>query len=81
MSRVYHYIRGQSVMKLYVIYNMAQVCDRLLASFGEDILDSLFANVWLGYIKTACHFVLASIYVCMYHPSHVPVSTSQPQHQ
>ena len=30
MSRVYHYIRGQSVMKLYVIFNMLQVSSSCL---------------------------------------------------
>lgn len=45
MSRLYHYIRGQSVLKLYVIFNMLQISDRLFCSFGEDILESLFASI------------------------------------
>jgi len=45
MSRMYHYIRGQSVLKLYVIFNITQISDKLFCSFGEDILESLFASI------------------------------------
>ncbi|CAI8013716.1 Transmembrane anterior posterior transformation protein 1 [Geodia barretti] len=41
-SAVYHIVRAQSVIKLYVIYNMLEIFDRLLASIGQDTLDSLF---------------------------------------
>ena len=44
MSLIYHHIRGQSVLKLYVIFNMLQICDRLLSSFGEDIIDSFLLS-------------------------------------
>ncbi|KAJ3366417.1 hypothetical protein GGF32_005419 [Allomyces javanicus] len=44
-SHTYHFIRGQSMIKLYVIFNLLEVCDRLCCSFGMDILDSLFARV------------------------------------
>ena len=47
MSRLYHYIRGQSVLKLYVLFNMLQISDRLFASIGEDILDALFSSLHL----------------------------------
>jgi hypothetical protein len=58
-SRMYHYIRGQSAIKLYVIYNVLEVCyipyfsrladimqvlDKLLAALGQDILECLFSN-------------------------------------
>ncbi|KAJ7370372.1 Transmembrane anterior posterior transformation protein 1, partial [Desmophyllum pertusum] len=41
-SVLYHTVRGQSVIKLYVIYNMLEIADRLFSSFGQDILDALF---------------------------------------
>ncbi|KAF2077870.1 hypothetical protein CYY_000832 [Polysphondylium violaceum] len=41
-SMLYHYIRGQAVIKLYVIYNVLEVLDKLCCSFGQDIFDSLF---------------------------------------
>ena len=34
-SRMYHVIRGQAVIKLYIFFNMLEVGDRLLASFGQ----------------------------------------------
>lgn len=41
ISSVYHSIRGQSVIKLYVVFNVLEIFDRLCCSFGVDILDSL----------------------------------------
>eukprot|EP01119_Soliformovum_irregulare_P012932 TRINITY_DN3392_c0_g1_i1.p1 TRINITY_DN3392_c0_g1~~TRINITY_DN3392_c0_g1_i1.p1 ORF type:complete len:533 (+),score=119.67 TRINITY_DN3392_c0_g1_i1:236-1600(+) len=41
-SRLYHYIRAQSVLKLYVVFNVLEVGDRLCCSFGQDIFDALF---------------------------------------
>lgn len=40
-SRIYHSIRGQSVIKLYVVFNVIEIFDRLCSSFGVDVLDSL----------------------------------------
>jgi hypothetical protein len=40
-SRWYHVIRGQSSLKLYVLYNVLEVGDKLCSSFGLDILDAL----------------------------------------
>ncbi|KAI9592333.1 eukaryotic membrane protein family-domain-containing protein [Syncephalis fuscata] len=44
-SRLYHGVRGQSLIKLYVIYNMLEIFDKLFCSFGQDILDSLFYKI------------------------------------
>nr|POE64963.1 endoplasmic reticulum membrane protein 65 [Quercus suber] len=43
-SRSYHSIRGQSAIKLYVIYNVLEVFDRLLSALGQDILECLFSK-------------------------------------
>lgn len=42
-SRLYHSIRGQSALKLYVIYNALEICDKLCCAFGHDIMDALFS--------------------------------------
>ncbi|CAI5702565.1 unnamed protein product [Peronospora effusa] len=42
MSRVYHAIRGQAMIKLYVLFTMIEIFDRLFSSFGQDVLDSLY---------------------------------------
>src|SRR4051794_747696 len=47
-SQIYHIIRGQSAIKLYVIFNVLEILDRLCCSFGGDILDSLFSRSTLG---------------------------------
>ncbi|KAK1073940.1 hypothetical protein LTR74_001497 [Friedmanniomyces endolithicus] len=43
-SRIYHSIRGQSAIKLYVIYNVLEVFDRLFSALGQDILECLFSK-------------------------------------
>lgn len=41
-SILYHMIKSQSVIKLYIFFNMLEVFDKLLSTFGCDILDALF---------------------------------------
>jgi len=43
-SRMYHNIRGQAAIKLYVIFNVLEVADKLLAAMGQDILECLFSS-------------------------------------
>ncbi|KAF8458192.1 eukaryotic membrane protein family-domain-containing protein [Kalaharituber pfeilii] len=43
-SRMYHSIRGQAAIKLYVIYNVLEVGDRLLSALGQDIFECLFSK-------------------------------------
>lgn len=43
-SRMYHWIRGQNAIKLYVIYNVLEVGDRLLSAIGQDVLECLFSE-------------------------------------
>lgn len=47
-SRMYHFIRAQSAMKLYVIYNVLEVSDRLLSAAGQDIMECLFSSETLS---------------------------------
>ena len=43
-SQMYHWIRGQAAIKLYVIYNVLEVGDRLLSAIGQDVLECLFSK-------------------------------------
>ena len=69
-SRMYHWVRGQAAIKLYVIYNLLEVCDRLLSALGQDVLECLFSREALerkpdGHSKVLRPlwlFVLALIY-------------------
>ncbi|CAA9987832.1 cyclic amine resistance locus protein, putative [Plasmodium knowlesi strain H] len=40
-SRIYHYIRAQPFMKLYVVLNMLEIVERLLRSLGKDLIDDM----------------------------------------
>ncbi|KAI8985354.1 eukaryotic membrane protein family-domain-containing protein [Pilobolus umbonatus] len=50
-SRIYHTIRGQAVLKLYVVFNVLEICDKLCCSLGVDILDALFSKSTLANSK------------------------------
>ncbi|KAK6242464.1 hypothetical protein SCA6_007853 [Theobroma cacao] len=42
ISLIYHMIRGQGTFKLYVVYNVLEIFDKLCQSFGGDVLETLF---------------------------------------
>ncbi|XP_030756787.1 protein TAPT1 homolog [Sitophilus oryzae] len=41
-NMMYHMIKSQSVIKLYLFYNMLEIGDRLFSSLGQDTIDALF---------------------------------------
>ncbi|KAG5643443.1 hypothetical protein DXG03_000916 [Asterophora parasitica] len=72
-SKIYHTIRGQDTIKLYVIFNALEIADRLCASIGQDVLDCLFSRSTLEplshRIPVSTHtfrpflfFILATLY-------------------
>ncbi|KAI0268633.1 DUF747-domain-containing protein [Gloeopeniophorella convolvens] len=72
-SKIYHSIRGQDTIKLYVIFNALEIADRLCASIGQDILDCLFSRSTLSLlsrrlplsahtIRPVFFFILATLY-------------------
>ncbi|KAK6931665.1 Tapt1 family [Dillenia turbinata] len=42
ISLIYHMIRGQGIVKLYVVYNVLEIFDKLCQSFGGEVLETLF---------------------------------------
>ncbi|CAL0305120.1 unnamed protein product [Lupinus luteus] len=42
ISIIYHMIRGQGTIKLYVVYNVLEIFDKLCQSFNGDVLQTLF---------------------------------------
>ncbi len=44
IGKLYHWIRGQEMIKLYVLVAMVEVFDRLMCSLGQDCLDSMYWN-------------------------------------
>ncbi|KAI0243465.1 hypothetical protein L0F63_006859 [Massospora cicadina] len=66
LSRLYHAVRGQSVVKLYVIFNMLEIFDRLAASLGQDLLNALFADLAVGgpqRVRVGYQFLAAALYI------------------
>ncbi|XP_063688272.1 transmembrane anterior posterior transformation protein 1 homolog isoform X2 [Bolinopsis microptera] len=72
ISMLYHLIRGQSVIKLYFIYNVLEIVDYLCLSFGSDVMEALF---WLTirnkrkkreHVGVLWHWVLACIYTTIH---------------
>ncbi|KIL66316.1 hypothetical protein M378DRAFT_161198 [Amanita muscaria Koide BX008] len=72
-SKIYHTIRGQDTIKLYVIFNALEIADRLCASIGQDVLDCLFSRSTLDHLsrhvpvsshtfRPFIYFFLASLY-------------------
>jgi hypothetical protein len=72
MSRVYHYIRGQTMIKLYVLTSMLEILDKLMSSFGQDAFDSLHyqlrsvKHTAAGYTTATVAFLVAAIYVIIH---------------
>ncbi|AES71403.2 pollen defective IN guidance-like protein [Medicago truncatula] len=42
ISLIYHMIRGQGTIKLYVVYNVLEIFDKLCQSFNGDVLQTSF---------------------------------------
>ncbi|XP_057659081.1 protein TAPT1 homolog isoform X2 [Diorhabda carinulata] len=71
-NMMYHLIKSQSVIKLYMFFNMLEIGDRLFSSFGQDAIDSLF---WTAteprgrkreHLGTIPHLLFAIIYVVLH---------------
>merc|ERR1712223_268868 len=74
-SMMYHLIKNQSVIRLYLFYNMLEVGDRLFSALGQDTIDALF---WTAteprpngrrkreHIGVLPHFLLTIIYVILH---------------
>ena len=73
-SRIYHNIRGQAAIKLYVLYNVLTVGDKLFCALGQDILDCLFSKSTFGkkedgtqrHLRPLAFFLLALVYNVMH---------------
>ncbi len=70
LSTVYHRIRSQNTIKLYVLSSMIEVIDKLFASFGGDLFDSiqiqLTNNQQLPIIQTIIAFIYVTLHSLLY---------------
>jgi len=44
LGKLYHWIRGQTMLKLYFLVAMVEIFDRMLSSLGQDCLESMYWN-------------------------------------
>ncbi|KAK9877949.1 hypothetical protein WA026_020170 [Henosepilachna vigintioctopunctata] len=69
---LYHMVKSQSIIKLYIFYNMLEVADRLFSSIGQDAIDALFwtATEPIGkkrkHLGIIAHLVFAVGYVTLH---------------
>mmetsp|Transcript_23636 Transcript_23636/g.59013 ORF Transcript_23636/g.59013 Transcript_23636/m.59013 type:complete len:632 (+) Transcript_23636:48-1943(+) len=68
-SQAYHSVKGQAVIKLYVVFNVLEVFDKLCASFGQDILHTLFwssmaRRTWRGHLLL--DFTIVAVYLVVH---------------
>lgn len=73
-SMMYHLVKSQSVIKLYIFYNMLEVGDRLFSAFGQDTIDALLwtateprrAHARAQHLGTLPHLFFALTYVLLH---------------
>mmetsp|Transcript_8505 Transcript_8505/g.14096 ORF Transcript_8505/g.14096 Transcript_8505/m.14096 type:complete len:606 (-) Transcript_8505:69-1886(-) len=76
IGQLYHWIRGQAMLKLYVLIAIVEVFDRLMCSMGQDCLDSMYWNttrrprswrmlvsVTVVMVYAACHTLILFVHV------------------
>ena len=69
MSRIYHYIRTQSVIKLYLLFGMLDIFDRLFTALGQDVLQTLYYSTRYEprhTLQGLMHFLYAQVYVLLH---------------
>ncbi|XP_058789778.1 protein TAPT1 homolog isoform X1 [Phymastichus coffea] len=75
-SMMYHLVKSQSVIKLYIFYNMLEVGDRLFSAFGQDTIDALLwtateprskiRSMHSQHLGTLPHLFFAVVYVLLH---------------
>jgi hypothetical protein len=68
VGKLYHWVRGQTMMKLYLVTAIVEVFDRLMCSFGQDALDSMYWNTTRRpyHRKMIVSYAIASVYVLLH---------------
>jgi len=66
ISFVYHWVRAQSTFKLYVIFNILQIFDKLGSAFGQDLYELL----WNDRPVFSLNFIVCNFVFWLYLLSH-----------
>jgi len=70
VSAVYHFMRGGSLLKLYVIFNMLEMFERWCRSFGVDLFDMLMASVRHPWSYLLPRYIVTLVYCCVHTTMH-----------
>lgn len=62
-SFIYHNLRMQSIIKSYVVFNMLEVVEKLLTSFGQDFYDTTFSFCVKSSLTGGHYMLHALLYV------------------
>ncbi len=63
ISQIYHFVRGQSFLKVYAFLNILDVFDALLNTVGHNIADSFYRLLVICFAKNASLAVIVRIVV------------------
>lgn len=70
ISRLYHDVRGQAHIKLYVMFGVLEVADKLLSSIGQDLFNILhgltFSYKLKSGISIALFYTLSVVYLSLH---------------
>ncbi|AMD21906.1 HFR051Cp [Eremothecium sinecaudum] len=73
-SRVYHRIKGQSAIKLYMLFQVLEMCDKMLSSLGQNLISLVVTTEGsgqhfpknLGFFVATLMYLLAHAFILMY---------------
>lgn len=68
IGKLYHWIRGQAMLKLYVCIAIVEVFDKLMCSMGQDCLDSMYWNTTRR--PKSMRMVVSTVVVLVYAACH-----------
>ena len=67
ISKMYHDVRGQADIKLYVMFGVLEVAEKLCSSIGQDLLNILFHTSSMDHFSRFLVFYFISIFYLSFH--------------
>ncbi|KAI5968586.1 hypothetical protein CANMA_002331 [Candida margitis] len=67
ISKMYHDVRGQADIKLYVMFGVLEVAEKLCSSIGQDIINILFHISPLDQVGRFIIFYFISVFYLSFH--------------
>ncbi|KAI3402913.2 hypothetical protein KGF56_004374 [Candida oxycetoniae] len=67
ISKLYHDVRGQAEIKLYVTFGVLEVAEKLCSSIGQDLLNILYCTSPVDHFWRFLAFYLISIFYLSFH--------------